>query len=158
IGPASGAGLWAPIARADLSARLVPAPKLPGFARSMADLCRMADGDLLLASKPRLGSAGVGYLARARSGRPLLLDIADWEIGFFLRGGVGGATARTLTLRTPAGLPWTWLMGALRRLADGITVSSRFLQRRFGGLLLPHVRDTTAWKPGAADGAAARRR
>src|SRR5262249_19779134 len=42
--------------------------------------------------------------------------------------------------------------------ADGITVSSRFLQRRFGGLLLPHVRDTTAWKPGAADGAAARRR
>ena len=42
--------------------------------------------------------------------------------------------------------------------ADGITVASRFLQARFGGVLIPHVRDTDAWKPGAADPAAARRR
>jgi glycosyltransferase involved in cell wall biosynthesis len=37
-------------------------------------------------------------------------------------------------------------------------VASRFLQARFGGVLIPHVRDTDAWKPGAADPSAARRR
>src|SRR5262249_17396892 len=99
IGPSTGAGLWAPIAAPDLPCRIVPRPKLPRFARSLADLCRMADGDLLCASKPRLGSAGVGYLERARSRRPLLLDIDDWEIGFFLRGGVWGTIGRSLNLR-----------------------------------------------------------
>jgi glycosyltransferase involved in cell wall biosynthesis len=42
-------------------------------------------------------------------------------------------------------------MERLTGLADGITVASRFLQQRFGGTLLPHVRDTEAWRPGAAD-------
>jgi glycosyltransferase involved in cell wall biosynthesis len=158
IGPCSGSGVWAPIEGAGVSCRIVPGPKLPAFARSMSELARMADGDLLCASKPRLGSAGVGYLRRLRSGRPLLLDIDDWEIGFFLRGGVWGTVGRSCNVLNPGGLPWTWLMGTLRRMADGITVASRFLQQRFGGLLLPHVRDTTAWKPGAADATAARRR
>lgn len=35
--------------------------------------------------------------------------------------------------------------------ADGITVASRFLQQRFGGTLIPHVRDTDAWQPGSVD-------
>jgi glycosyltransferase involved in cell wall biosynthesis len=43
-------------------------------------------------------------------------------------------------------------------MADGLTVASRFLEQRFGGVLVPHVRDTDAWKPGAADPADVRRR
>jgi len=37
-------------------------------------------------------------------------------------------------------------------------VASRFLERRFGGTLLPHVRDTDAWDPSRYDRAAARAR
>ncbi len=158
VGPGSGTGLWPPIEGSAVPWRTVPAQKLPAFAASMAALVKMADGDLLYASKPRLGSAGVGYLRRMRTGRPLLLDIDDWEVGFFLRGGFWGAVGRSLNLRNPGGLPWTWLMGRLRRIADGFTVASRFLEQRFGGVLVPHVRDTDAWKPGAADPAEARLR
>src|SRR5207245_10342163 len=114
------------------------------------------DGDLLYASKPRLASAGVGYLKRLGGRRPLLLDIDDWEVGFFLRSGVLGAVGRALNLANPTGLPWTWLMERLRWMAHGITVASRFLERRFGGTLIPHVRDTDAWDPGRYDRAAAR--
>ena len=39
-----------------------------------------------------------------------------------------------------------------------MTVASRFLQHRFGGTLIPHARDTDAWRPGAGDAALARRR
>jgi glycosyltransferase involved in cell wall biosynthesis len=49
-------------------------------------------------------------------------------------------------------------MERLRGIADGLTVASRFLQHRFGGVLIPHVRDTDTWKPGAADPGPARER
>ena len=67
VGPCHGAGIWPPIAGAGIACRSVPGGKLPGFAASLAALARQADGDLLYASKPRLGSAGVGFLARARA-------------------------------------------------------------------------------------------
>jgi len=157
VGPCHGAGVWSPIAGDPVAVRTVRGRKLPGFARSMRALLDLAEGDLLYASKPRLGSAGVGYLARLTSDRPLLLDIDDWEVGFFLRG-FWRTAGRSLNLANPKGLPWTWLAERLHRQADGITVASRFLQERFGGVLLPHVRDTDAWKPGAADPGGARRR
>src|SRR5207247_3282703 len=77
---------------------------------------------------------------------------------FLLRGGFFGTVGRSFNVLNPSGLPWTWLAERLRRAADGITVASRFLQERFGGALLPHVRDTDAWKPGGADAAGPRRR
>ena len=43
-------------------------------------------------------------------------------------------------------------------LADGITVASRFLEQRFGGVLIPHVRDTDRWAPGRVDPDPARER
>jgi glycosyltransferase involved in cell wall biosynthesis len=49
-------------------------------------------------------------------------------------------------------------MERLAARADTITVASRFLQRRFGGTLVPHVRDTEAWDPVRYDRAAARAR
>jgi glycosyltransferase involved in cell wall biosynthesis len=158
LGPCDGDGVWPPIAKAGVPCRALPWRRWPGFAATFAALVRQADGDLLYASKPRLGSAGVGYVARARPRRPLLLDIDDWEVGFFLRGGFWGTVGRSVNVANPAGLPWTWLVERLHGLADGITVASRFLERRFGGALIPHVRDTQAWTPGTADPTEARRR
>jgi glycosyltransferase involved in cell wall biosynthesis len=88
----------------------------------------------------------------------LLLDVDDWEVGFFRRGGAWGTLGRSLNVSNPNGLPWTWLMERLATRADAITVASRFLQRRFGGTFIPHVRDTEAWDPARYDREAARAR
>jgi len=160
VGPAT-AGRWAPLAGPPpdgVTFTSVPARRLPGFVADMRQLARLADGDVLYASKPRLASAGVGYLLRLRAGRPLVLDVDDWEVGFFLRGGPWGTLGRALNVGNPGGLPWTWLMERLHRVADAVTVASRFLQARFGGTLVPHVRDTDRWFPGCADPAEARGR
>jgi glycosyltransferase involved in cell wall biosynthesis len=151
VGPRFGASVWEPLAEERVAIRSVPGGRLPRFAAQLPALGRLADGDLLYASKPRLGSAGLGYLARVTRGRPLLLDIDDWETGFFMRGGFWGTVGRALNLSNPRGLAWTWLMEHLRGLADGITVASRFLEQRFGGVLIPHVRDTDRWAPDRAD-------
>lgn len=158
VGPRFGPAPWEPLAEEPIPVRSLPGGRLPAFAARLPGLARLADGDLLYASKPRLTSAGIGYLARLRGRRPLLLDIDDWEVGFFLRGGLWGTIGRALNLSNPRGLTWTWLMERMRGLADGLTVASRFLEQRFGGVLIPHVRDTDRWAPGRADAGPARLR
>ena len=158
VGPRHGEGVWPPVADNGVRYVGVPVGRLPRFAGALPALLRAADGDLLYASKPRLGSAGVGLLKRRLGHRPLLLDIDDWEVGFFLRGGAWGTAGRALNWGNPRGLPWTWLMERAAHAADRITVASRFLQERFGGILIPHVRDTDAWRPGMTDPGEIRKR
>jgi len=158
VGPQFGEGLWAPSRDGPVAYRSVRAGRDPGFARHVPGLLALVDGEILVASKPRPTSFGLGLLARARRRRPLVLDIDDWEVGFFYRSGAWGRVGRALNLANPNGLSWTWLAEKLICRADAITVASRFLERRFGGTLLPHVRDTEVWDPARYDRADARAR
>ena len=158
VGPRFGADVWMPAREGAIPQRSVRAGRYPGFARHIPALLDLVDGDVIVASKPRATSFGLALLARARRRRPLVLDIDDWEIGFFSRSGPWGRIGRALNVANPNGLPWTWLAEKLVSRADAITVASRFLERRFGGTLLPHARDTEAWDPGRYDRAATRRR
>jgi glycosyltransferase involved in cell wall biosynthesis len=156
VGPRFGAKIWAPARGGAVPYRMLPGARYPAFASRLGELARLADGDVLVASKPRPTSYGVALLARRQRRRPLLLDIDDWELGFFYRSGLWGRIGRALNLGNPNGLPWTWAMERLVGRADAITVASRFLERRFGGTLVPHARDTEAWDPARFDGTAAR--
>ena len=161
VGPRFGESVWRPALGgtvAHVPVAVGRADRYPRFAGLWRELLARADGDVLYASKPRPTSYGAALLARRRRPRPLLLDIDDWEVGFFRRAGAWGTLGRALNVGNPNGLPWTWLMERLAARADSITVASRFLQRRFGGTLVPHVRDTEAWDPARYDRAAARAR
>jgi glycosyltransferase involved in cell wall biosynthesis len=136
--------------------RSVPGARYPALIARRRELLDLVDGDVIYASKPRPTSFGLALLARRRRSRPLILDIDDWEAGFFYRSGVWGRVGRFLNLANPNGLPWTWAMERLVACADAVTVASRFLERRFGGVLIPHVRDTEAWDPRRFDRHAAR--
>jgi glycosyltransferase involved in cell wall biosynthesis len=161
VGPQLDGALWPPSQGGDVrhrAHRLGRDARWPRFARTLPALADLADGDVLYASKPRPTSFGVALLARARRPRPLLLDVDDWELGFFYRAGFWGRAGRALNLSNPNGMTWTWIAERLVRRADAVTVASRFLQARFGGVLVPHVRDTEAWDPERFDRAAARAR
>ena len=156
VGPRFGRSLWGPARGTGVEHREVEGVRYPRFAGRAGAVARLADGDILYASKLRPTSFGVSLLARARRRRPLVLDIDDWELGFFLRSGVWGTVGRALNLTNPNGLPWTWLMERLVGRADALTVGSRFLEQRFGGTLIPHVRDTETWDPSRFDREGAR--
>jgi glycosyltransferase involved in cell wall biosynthesis len=158
VGPRFGDDIWRPARGGGIRYRVLPGARWPRFASVLPALARLVDGDVLLASKPRPTSFGVALLARRQRRRPLLLDIDDWELGFFYRSGFWGRVGRLLNVSNPNGLPWTWLVERLVSRADALTVASRFLAERFGGALLPHVRDTDAWAPQRFDRAAARAR
>jgi glycosyltransferase involved in cell wall biosynthesis len=156
VGPRFGDEIWGPARAGKVAYRAVAGGRYPGFARRLGPLLDLIDGDVIYASKVRPTSYGLGLLARRRRPRPLLLDIDDWELGFFYRSRPWRRIGRALNVGNPNGLPWTWLMERLVRRADGVTVASRFLESRFGGVLVPHVRDTEAWDPVRYDAAAAR--
>ena len=147
VGPCFGADVWRPARESPIPYRSLPGARYPRFAARVRALVDLVDGDLIYASKPLATSLGLALRARALRPRPLLLDIDDWEVGFFYRSGAWGRLGRFLNVGNPNGLPWTWMMERLVRRADAITVANRFLERRFGGTLLPHVRDTDAWDP-----------
>jgi len=156
VGPQFGPALWMPAAGSSVRYRAVRTRKYPGFLRRLPALLALIDGDLIVASKPRPTSYGLGLLARARRRRPLVLDIDDWELGFLYRSGFWGRVGRALDLGDPNGLAWTWATERLVRRADALTTASRFLAERFGGVLLPHARDTDAWDPARYDPSRAR--
>ncbi len=158
VGPRFGDAVWRPARDGAVRYRALPGARWPRFGAMLPALARLADGDVLFASKPRPTSFGVALLARRQRRRPLILDIDDWELGFFYRAGFWGRVGRLLNLGNPNGLPWTWLAERFVARADALTVASRFLADRFGGILVPHVRDTEAWAPERFDRAAARAR
>lgn len=158
VGPMKGGAVWFPLRETDLTVKPYPWQRLPRFAGTVRKMLSDIDADLLFACKLRPTSFGVGVLKKRQSGIPLIVDIDDWEVGFYYHSGFWGRVGRFLNLSNPNGLPYTWLMERLVNRADGITVSNRFLQRRFTGTLIPHCRDTRQLDPALHDGLAVRRR
>ena len=149
LGPAKETRLWAPFQNLDLPIKRFPWKRFPAFSLVVRDMIDAIEGDILFACKPRFSSFGVSLLAA--NNKPLLLDIDDWELGFFYRTGFWGKVGRFANLTNPNGLPFTWLMEQMISRADGITVSNRFLQKRFGGELVYHCRDTKILNPAHYD-------
>lgn len=110
------------------------------------------DGDIIYISKPRMPSLLLGLLAKRRKNVPLVLDIDDYELSFFRR-------------KSPVSLPqikslagsgelnclqeeiWTRYADSLVRHFDHVTVSNAELQRKYGGTVIPHLRDESLFDP-----------
>lgn len=119
--------------------------------RSIVKPLGMISGDVVYAFKPRPSSFGVGLLSKALGGRPLVLDIEDWEAYDFYAASLKRNFRKLISIGDPAN-PWYMMsLEPLTKLADEITVVSNFLQNRFGGIKLPHGADSDFFDPGRYD-------
>lgn len=150
--------IWPPAGSSPIAIHSVSYRKFPGFFRMKRELAAFLDGDALYAVKPVMSSFGVGLWARTRLGKPLLLDVDDWELGFFLRADFWGRVGRFLNVKNPNAMAYTWYLERRVPDADGLTVSNSFLRSRFGGVIVPHVRDTDVFDPQKASGKRIRER
>lgn len=147
VGPSRKGGIWAPMEHMDIPVKKFTWKRYPAFSQVAQDILEAIDGDVILASKLMPTSFGIGLQKKCSSSKPLIVDIDDWELGFFYHSGFWGRVGRFLNFSNPNGLPHVWRMERLVGRADAVSVSNRFLQNKFGGILSPHCRDTSFLDP-----------
>ena len=151
--PDFGSDIWKPLRDCSrVPIRSAPGDDFPAHFRKMQAIAEHIEGDVLFVSKPRLPSLELAILAKIKRNRPIILDIDDHELGFFenrtplsldeLR---VGATA--LDIDIPYGESWTRYCESLIPHVEQITVSNEELRKRYGGTILPHVRDERDFDP-----------
>src|SRR5205809_440363 len=149
-GPIFGEGIWPPLANGGSIPYKTVKVRGSFTSAQLLALRRQVEGDVVYASKPRFPSFGLGVLLKIARRVPLVLDMDDWERGFILE---DRRISRPRDLRSAlsdAVYDVTVSVNeALPGLADSLTVANTFLQRRFGGTLVWHARDTAAFRPDA---------
>jgi glycosyltransferase involved in cell wall biosynthesis len=131
----------------DFEFRTLQTQNLPGFLRQVGGLARSLDADLIYAFKPLATSLWPGLAATRRLGVPLALDIEDWEVGWYLDQRWPDRLKHLAHIERPNGLAWSLLSERLAHFAEHRFVVSRFLQSRFGGVLLSHGPDMSLFDP-----------
>jgi glycosyltransferase involved in cell wall biosynthesis len=118
-------------------------------------------GTRVIVSKPRPTSLGLALMAGLRPDR-IVLDVDDWEVGFRrpASASLGRIWRDARDLVDPTTLNSYWAEVALERFVARMPhrlVSNRWLEQRFGGAVLPHVRDTDRLDPARVEVAELRR-
>ncbi|HEU4557067.1 MAG TPA: glycosyltransferase family 4 protein [Longimicrobium sp.] len=143
----SGEAVYAPFRERYTFRTLRSRPGLAPVLAAAPRLARMAMGDVLYACKPLFSTLLPAVLAARGGARPLLLDVEDDEWA-----------------STAVDIPASGARGVLQRLADthgvkarlahplarraaAVTVSTRALQRRHGGVLVRHGPDAALFDP-----------
>ena len=147
IGPSKSGNIWFPMKDIDIPIRFYPWKRYPFFVSTIRKIIKDIDADILIACKLRPTSFGIALIKKWVSNIPVILDIDDWELGFFYHTGFWGKVGRFLNFSNPNGLPYTWLMEYFTGYADSTIVSNRFLKNKFSGSLIYHCRDTTKLNP-----------
>ncbi|MDE0511828.1 MAG: glycosyltransferase, partial [Gammaproteobacteria bacterium] len=151
--PRFGNQVWEPLRNCSrVAIKSFPGAGFPEHFRHMEDIAAGIEGDVIYVSKPRLPGLELAVLAKLHRNRPVILDVDDYEPGFF-------KNREPLTLKQvkrkrhrpdfihPQDETWTRYAETLIPLFDGITVSNEELRKKFGGMMLPHIRDEHDFDP-----------
>ncbi len=148
-----GDRIWPPVDVNTVPIVSFPGRSFPKFAEDLDLLAKRLDCDAIVVSKPRLPSLQLGLMTKAALNRPLILDIDDHEAAFT-------DVAEPLAfedldgrpdLAAPFGDGWTRFAESLVPLADEVLVSNEELRAKFGGTIVPHVRDERLFDPARYD-------
>ncbi len=147
IGPAFDKGVWPPCDTGEFDYKLVPGRMYPLFLKDIREILKLISGDVIYASKLLPTSFGIALLARWRKRTPVVLDIDDYEVGLFPQRKLTDVIYHRVRIHDPNALPYVRSIEGFHHHADQITTVSRFLQSRYGGVIVPHGRDTAAFDP-----------
>jgi len=162
IGPVYGDGIWEPFKNfCDFEIKMVK-----GYANGKFEFKRMLNmisGEVIYASKPLLASFGVGLTKKIITGKPLVLDIDDWELGFgndFHNSLVWFKKINDFRLSRSnwQSYYYTLFLNKFINFSNAITVSGPILQSQYGGTIVTHGRDVHFFDPEKFDSVALKKK
>jgi glycosyltransferase involved in cell wall biosynthesis len=151
IGPAFGNGIWEPLKdECDFPIKVVKG--YPNGQFEFKKMLRLISGEVIYASKPLMPSFGVGLVKKILKGKPLVLDIDDWELGFGKEFYDSLAWHKKindfrLSLSDFTSYYYSMIMDRLIPLANAVTVAGDVLADKYGGIVIWHCRDTALFDP-----------
>lgn len=156
-GPMFGENIWFPVREdEEITYKYVKLKKNSHFLCNVEKLLKQMNGDVVYASKPLMTSYGTGILFNLLKRKPLVLDIDDWERGFLTE--AYEKLSALQKFKNPICSLWDysyyWNISFMEKLigfSKEITVSNSFLQKKFGGTIIPHARDTAFLDPDRYD-------
>lgn len=161
--PRWGRSLWPPMQGIDIPCHSLLVEDEADFVVQALRLVAAHPYDLVHLSKPRFPNLVFGLLYSLVWGARVVWDIDDEELGFvaasepLLLESALDEQGRLPPLKKLHAALWTRLtVGQVSRFA-AVTVSNPALQQRYGGELIPHVRDETRFVPSPKRRARARR-
>jgi len=155
IGPKFGNTIWVPLRKdSEITFKIFQGYPFPQFIFQIPKIVKAITGNVIWVNTPQFSSFSIGLLKKFLSRKPVILDMADWEFGFYLhnqkntaekiRNIIGNAVR---FLRIPNSYWSIAINEKITRFADELTVSNSFLQQKFGGTIIRHCRDTQAFNP-----------
>ena len=151
--PRFGNQVWEPLRNCSrVAIKSFPGANFPEHFKGMEDIARQVEGDVIYVSKPRLPGLELAILAKLHRNRPVILDVDDYEPGFFRNREPLSLNQVKRKRRRPDFLcphdeTWTRYAETLIPLFDQVTVSNEELRKKFGGMVLPHIRDEHDFDP-----------
>jgi glycosyltransferase involved in cell wall biosynthesis len=163
IGPQTTPEVWSPGESFDVPVVGRPlggARDYPAVSRWLRQEC---EGSKILVCKPKPTSLGLALAARLPP-KDVVLDVDDWDVGFSdaprsKTDAVRGLPRRVRALLNPRKVNTYFGVQAMFqavRLFPLRIVSNTWLDRRYGGVMIPHVRDTNVFDPARVDATALR--
>lgn len=154
IGSIFGKGIYEPCNTGEFKFKNAKGCPFPLFIYSIKKILRYITGDVIYAYKPLFTSYGIALLKKLSSKYPVVIDIDDWPVGHWLK--EWGFSLRKVLSRSKNLLKFWIPNGPLysiiiskyfTHIADNITVTSSFLQKKFGGVKIPHAQDIVLFDP-----------
>ena len=151
--PRFGNEVWEPLRNCSrVTIKSFPGGNFPEQYTRMEDIARQIEGDVIYVSKPRLPGLELAILAKLHRNRPVIVDVDDYEPGFFRnRGPLSLKQVKRKRHRPDFFCPhdetWTRYGESLIPMFEQVTVSNEELRKKFGGMVLPHIRDEHNFDP-----------
>lgn len=151
-----------PVPPENLKVQAVPARRSLQYLQALKPLLSHLNGDIIYAIKPRPTSFGTALLKKLISGKPLIVDIDDWEMSWMspYRPSIKQLARDVLksggALRNPEHSLYLEWMESLVSRADAVTATTQFLQSKFDGHYLPNGKDTSVFDPDRYDAVSSR--
>jgi len=153
-----------PVPPENLNVYPIKAERSLQYIKALKQILPTLDGDVLYTIKPRPTSLGTALIKKLTSHKPLIVDIDDWEMSWVRSyRPTPKQLARDIlkpngALRDPEHPAYMEWMEKLVSHADAVTVTTQFLQDKFGGYYLPNGKDTALFNPAFYDPAQIRAR
>ncbi len=143
--------IWFPLRKYLKGADTFPAANFPEFLDQATEFAkRQPKVDIVVICKPRLPSILIGLLVAQKNNARVILDIDDYELAFFENQKpleLQEAIQKGLDLSNPYHETWTRVCHSMVDKFPNRIVSNHMLQEKFGGIIIPHVRNERIFNP-----------